>query len=140
MHEDLSRTEEVKGSSDRSFGLVMAAFFALMAFSPLLHKANTGVRWWALVPAAAFLVLALLWQRPLRPLNWLWLQFGLLLYKLVSPVALGILFYLAVAPTGLLMRALGKDPLHLKRDPAAPSYWIMRAPPGPTPESMKNQF
>jgi hypothetical protein len=140
MHEDFTRTEEVKGSSDRSFGLVMAAFFTLVALGPLLRSGVSGIRLWALALALLFLASALLWRAPLKPLNRLWTLLGLALYRVVSPVALGILFFVAVAPTGLLMRALGKDPLRLKRDPAASSYWIEREPPGPPPATMKNQF
>ncbi len=138
MHEDLGRAEEIKGSSDRSFGLVMTGFFALVALSPLLHAREP--RWWALLPGFVFLALALVRPALLAPLNRLWLKLGLLLNKAVSPVALAILFYLVVTPTGLVMRAFGKDPLRLRRDPAAASYWIARRPPGPTPESMKQQF
>lgn len=140
MHEDFGRTEEVKGSSDRSFGLVMAAFFTLVAFGPVLRVGLLGVRWWALALALLLMALGLLWRAPLRPLNRVWLKFALLLYRIASPVALGLLFFFAVVPTGLLMRALGKDPLRLKRDPGAASYWIEREPPGPSPDSMKNQF
>jgi hypothetical protein len=38
------------------------------------------------------------------------------------------------------MRLFGKDPLRLKRDPAAATYWIERTPPGPKPESLGDQF
>ena len=65
---------------------------------------------------------------------------GVLLYTIVNPVVLGLLFYLTVTPIALLMRLLHKDPLRLRREPDATSYWIHRSPPGPTPESMKNQF
>jgi hypothetical protein len=65
---------------------------------------------------------------------------GLLMAKVVSPIALGILFYLVFMPVGLVMRLSGKDPLRLKFDPAAKSYWIDREPPGPPPNSMTNQF
>jgi len=140
MHEDFSREEEVKGSSDRTFGLLMSAFFALVGLAPLLHAPEGAVRLWALAVAAAFLALALLWQAPLRPLNRLWLKLGLLLFHVISPLALGLLFYATITPIGLLMRACGKDPLRLKRDPRATSYWIAREPPGPPPATMKNQF
>jgi predicted membrane metal-binding protein len=140
MHEDFTRTETVKGSSDRSFGFVMAAFFALLALFPLLHGPLSSIRWWALVVAAAFLALALLWPAPLRPLNRAWLKLGLLLSKIVSPIVMMVLFYATVTPIGVLMRWAGKDPLRLRRDPAATSYWIPREPPGPAPNSMKQQF
>ena len=74
------------------------------------------------------------------PATRLWHRFGLLLNRLVSPLALALVFYLTVTPTGLIMRALGKDPLRLKRDRDAASYWIMRDPPGPAPDSMPRQF
>ena len=68
------------------------------------------------------------------------MKFGELLHRIVSPIALGIVFYLAVLPTGLLLRLFGKDPLRLKIDRGAASYWIKREPPGPTAESLNNQF
>ena len=140
MHEDFTRKEAVQGSSDRSFGFVMAAFFGLVALFPLLHGPLSSIRWWALAIAAAFLAFALLWPAALRPLNRAWLKLGLLLSKVVSPIVLMILFYATVTPIGILMRWAGKDPLRLRRDRAAASYWIPREPPGPSPDSMKQQF
>jgi hypothetical protein len=58
----------------------------------------------------------------------------------VSPVVLGIMFFLVVTPIGLLMRAFGKDPLRLRFDKSASSYWLDRTPPGPPPESLSDQF
>jgi hypothetical protein len=138
MHEDFLRDEELKPPSERSFGLVIAGFFILVAFSPLLHA--RPVRWWALIPAALFAVLAVLWTEPLAPLNRLWLRFGLLLYKIVNPLVLGLLFYTTVTPVGWIMRRFRKDPLRLRRAPHLESYWLIRQPAGPSPESMRNQF
>jgi hypothetical protein len=137
-HEDLSRTQEVEGSSDRSFGMVFAVVFVLIGAWPLWHGAVP--RWWALGAAAAFVALAALRPGLLARPNRLWSRFGVLLGRLVSPIALGVLFYLAFVPIGLAMRIAGKDPLRLKRDAAADSYWIPRQPPGPPPDSMTNQF
>jgi len=95
---------------------------------------------WSIAAAAAFALLALAVPRALAPLNRAWTAFGDLLHRIVSPVALGILYYGVVTPTGLLMRLAGKDPLRLRFDPAARSYWIERRPPGPPPESLKDQF
>ena len=138
MHEDLRREHDVKHSSERSFGIVFAVVFAVIGLWPLLNQA--AIRLWALGLAALFLGLALLWQAPLRPLNRLWLRFGLLLHAIVNPLVMGLLFYGTVMPVGLLMRLFGKDPLRLKRDPHASTYWIQRSPPGPAPETMSNQF
>ena len=137
-HESLSRDETVIGSSDRSFGIVMTAAFAVMS---LLNWWHDGHSWrWTGGIAVLFLAATLLYPAALKPLNRLWLKFGLLLHKVVNPIMMAFVFFGAVLPTGLVMRALGKDPLRLKRQPDANSYWIERRPPGPAPESMKDQF
>lgn len=138
MHEDLRREHEVKRSNERSFGIVFAVVFAVVGLWPLLS--GKVPRGWALGLAAVFLLLGLFWQAPLRPLNRLWLRFGLLLHAVVNPLIMALLFYVTVVPVGLLMRLLGKDLLRLKRDSKISSYWIMRTPPGPAPETMTNQF
>ena len=137
-HENLSRDEHIEGSSDRVFGLVFAGVFLVIAGWPLIHGGTP--RWWALGVSAVFGVVA--WVKPvlLARLNRLWMKLGILLGKVISPIALGILFYGVMTPMGAAIRLAGKDPLRLKRDPAAYSYWIPRAPPGPPPDSMTNQF
>jgi hypothetical protein len=90
--------------------------------------------------AAAFLLVALVYPRLLGPLNRLWLKVGLLLYKVMNPIVLGLLFFVTIMPIGLVMRAMGKDFLRLRLDSGAKSYWIDRTPPGPPPQSMRNQF
>jgi len=137
-HEDLSREQAVEGSSDRSFGLVFAVVFLLIAFWPLIHKEPP--HWWAVVVSAVFGAIALLRPALLGVLNRLWIKLGVLLGKLVSPIALGILFYGILTPIGTVVRLFGKDPLRLKLDSGADSYWILRKPPGPPPDSMTNQF
>jgi hypothetical protein len=137
-HEDFNRTEHVDGSSDRSFGLVFAVVFLIVAFWPVLARGTP--RWWALGVAAVFAIAAFVRPSLLVLPNRLWTRLGILLGRIVSPIALGILFYLVFAPFGTVMRLLGKDPLRLRRDPAASSYWIAREPPGPPPGSLKNQF
>jgi len=127
-----------KGSSDRSFGFVFAAFFSIVALLPLRHGGEA--RLWSLAMAGAFAIIALVAPHILAPLNRVWTAFGDLLHRIVSPVALGVLYYGVVTPTGFAMRLAGKDPLRLRFDPAARSYWIERTPPGPPPESLKDQF
>jgi len=136
--ENPHRKEEIEGSSDRVFGLVMAAFFSLLGLWPLWSGGDA--RRWALTVAVLFLVVSWLFPSALAGLNRLWMRFGLLLHRIVSPVALGIVFLLSVLPVGLIMRALGKDPLRLKLDPGAISYWIPRDPPGPDPKTMNHPF
>jgi predicted membrane metal-binding protein len=138
MHEGLDRTDEIQVGSEKNFGIVFAVVFAIIAIWPLVG--GHPMRWWALIIAVVFLVAAFVAQPLLKPLNILWFKFGLLLHKVVNPVVMGLLYYFTVVPTGLIMRACGKDPLNRSFDLQARTYWIERDPPGPAPESMKNQF
>ena len=138
MHEDLARSPEVRGSSDRAFGLVFASFFLLLGLWPLAHR--RPIRGWALGVMAGFLLISLARPAALARLNLLWFRLGLLLQRIVSPVVLGLLFFLTVTPIGLLMRLARKNPLRLGFDPEAKSYWIERRPPGPAPDTMRRQF
>ena len=137
-HEDLSRTQHVESSSNRAFGLVFAVLFLAVTLWPLLHRESP--RWWALGVSSVFALIALLKPTLLAGLNRLWTKLGLMLGAIVSPVALGILFYGILTPLAALARLKGNDPLRLKRDASAQSYWIPREPPGPPPDSMTNQF
>ncbi len=138
IHEDLYRAHEVMAGSERTFGLVFAAVFALIGLWPLMGGAP--VRPWALGLMAVFTLFAFVRPVALRPLNLLWHRFGMLLHCIVSPLVMGMLFFLTVTPLALIMRALGKDPLRLRFDKHAKTYWIERDPPGPAPDSMMNQF
>jgi hypothetical protein len=138
IHENYSRDETVVGGSDRSFGMVMTVAFAGIS---LVNWWQDGHLWrWIGAVAVLFLVTTLLYPAALKPFNRLWLKFGLLLHKVVNPIVMALVFFGTVLPTGLIMRALGKDLLRLKRLPGADSYWIERRPPGPAPESMQDQF
>jgi hypothetical protein len=137
-HEDLSREQLVKSSSDRAFGSVFSVVFLLVALWPLLHR--NPIRWWSLGICVGILVIAIARPVLLALPNRLWTRLGVLLGHIVSPIALGLLFYAVLMPIGLLMRWAGKDPLRLRADPAAQSYWVPRTPPGPPPNSIENQF
>jgi hypothetical protein len=137
-NEGPNRSGEVPMGSDRSFGFVFASVFALISVQPL--ASGHEVRWWALTVAAVILAVALLNPKRLNRFNRLWFQFGTVLHRLVTPIVLGLMFFVTFTPIALVARALGRDPLRLRLDPAATSYWIIRVPPGPPPESFKNQF
>jgi hypothetical protein len=139
LHESFHRDDAGDAvAGERAFGLVFATVFGLIALWPLLS--GGGIRLWSTAIAAVFLASALLRPALLRPASALWQRLGRAMHHVVSPLVLGMLFYLTVVPTGLVMRALGKDPLRLRFDRAAQSYWIERRPPGPAPESLRNQF
>lgn len=137
-HEDYKRSHAIKASSDRSFGVVFFVVFLIVGSLPLLRGAEP--RWWALAVAAAFLVAALAAPAVLAPLNRLWTQLGLLLNRVMNPLIMAIIFYLVITPVALLVRLSGKDPLRLRLDPSARTYWLPRQPPGPDPQSMPKQF
>jgi len=137
-HEIVSRSDAAPQASERSFGIVFTVVFTLIGLAPLLS--DGGIRIWALAIAALFLILAFTAPKVLKPLNRAWMALGNLLHKVVSPLVLGLLFLVAVVPTGLFLRLARKDPLRLKFDRSAKTYWLDRAPPGPPPGSLKNQF
>ena len=124
--------------SERTFGLVFAGLFVIIGGRPLLHHATPY--WWALVLAVAFAIAAFGAPATLRPLNWLWHRFGLLLHRIVSPLVMGAIFFLAVTPVALIMRLFGKDTLSLRLRRDLKTYWIARETPGSAPDSMKQQF
>jgi saxitoxin biosynthesis operon SxtJ-like protein len=137
-YEDFHRDEDVNPSSNRTFGMVLAAFFALIGVLPLLR--GHSLRVWALPLSAIFLLAGLVAPAILTPLNRLWTALGTLLHKITNPIILGVFFYAIFMPFGSLMRLFGKDFLRSKLEPDADSYWIVREPAGPPPESMSNQF
>ena len=137
-HEDFTRGGPVRGSSDRSFGALFTVVFAVIGAWPMMGGGEA--RLWSFVIAALFLAAVLVRPGVLAPLNRLWMRFGRLLHKLTNPVIMGLVFFLAVTPTAVIMRVLGKDLLNRRLDSAAKSYWIERRPPGPRPETMKQQF
>jgi hypothetical protein len=138
IHEDLSRVHQSKGFSDRSLGLTFAAFFALLAILPLRRHQPFQWRW--IMVSALFLVIGLLAPGLLHPLSRVWAKLALLLHKVVNPITTSLLFFLVFVPAGLIFRLLGKDTLRLRLDPDVETYWIPRHPPGPPPETMRNQF
>tara|TARA_B100001741_G_scaffold134372_1_gene110685 strand:+ start:105 stop:494 length:390 start_codon:yes stop_codon:yes gene_type:complete len=125
---------KIKIGSNRSFGIVFFIVFFIISLFPLL-KGN-DIRIWSLLVSLIFLVLGLINSNILSPLNKLWFKFGLLLGNFISPIIMGLVFFLVVTPTGLFMRFIGKDLLNLKKKNVK-SYWIDKTGPK---SKMKNQF
>ena len=125
---------DIKISSNRSFGLVFFVVFLLISIYPLLHGQN--LRFWLLIVAIIFLALGLLNSKILTPLNKIWFKFGLLLGSIVSPVIMSIIFFFVVTPISFVMKILGKDILNLKRNNNN-TYWVEKSGPK---SKMKNQF
>lgn len=130
----MSEYNDIKISSNRSFGVVFFIVFLLIALYPLLN--NNEIRLWSLIVSVLFLILGILNSKILSPLNKIWFKFGLLLGKIISPIIMGVIFFLVVTPIGFIMKLLGKDLINLKFNNEK-SYWIKKS--GPKSE-MKNQF
>ncbi len=137
-HERLSADETVPMGSNRSFGIVFTVVFALIGLVPLVHGGS--IRLWALGLSVVFAALALVWPSLLTPLNRIWFRFGLLLHKIINPLVLGLMFFVIITPLALAIRLFGGKLLSLGYDKSLPSYWHRRSPPGPEPDSIRNQF
>ena len=125
---------KLKMSSNKSFGIVFFVFFSIISLFPLFKDGN--IRIWAIVTAITFLILGLLNSPFLNPLNKIWFKFGILLGGIMSPIVMGLVFFIVVTPTSLIMRMLGKNLLGLKKENKK-SYWVERSP---LKSKMKNQF
>jgi hypothetical protein len=145
FHEDFSRKEEVKGSSDRAFGLTVGGILlAIAAVRSGLHLwAGAPPGWFEAALAGIGLLLAVFGLAApacLAPLNRAWTGLGLILFRVVNPVVLGFIYSTTIVPIGVFMRLTGRDLLDLKFDRQAASYWVVREPPGPPPDTMIRQF
>ena len=128
------KKNNIKISTNRNFGIVFFIFFLIIAILPVLHNGN--VRIWAIIASLIFFILGLLNSRILTPLNKLWFKFGILLGNFFSPIIMGIIFFLIVTPTSLIMKLLNKNLLDLKRVNKN-SYWIKKTK---YKSKMKDQF
>ena len=129
-----NKSKNIQMGSNRSFGIVFFIVFLLIALYPLLK--DNDLRIWSLVISFIFLILGLINSKILTPLNRLWFKFGLLLGKFISPLIMGIIFFIVVTPIGIIMRLLKKDLLNLKYNKKE-TYWIDKSGPK---SKMKNQF
>lgn len=125
----------VKVGSEKSFGVVFATVFFIVGCYPLLGGGTP--RWWALIVAAAFLSVSLLYPRILTVPNKLWFRIGIAMGAIIAPVVMALLFFAVFTPMGLIMRLLGKDPLRTKLDQNCDTYWITRQDKMP---DLKNQY
>ena len=126
--------DDIKISSNRSFGIVFFIVFILIAFYPLINQGE--IRIWSVLISLLFLILGIINSKILTPLNKVWFKFGIFLGKIISPIVMGLIFFLVVTPIAFLMRMLKKDLLNLKFSKNN-SYWIEKTDPK---SSMKNQF
>ncbi len=126
--------DNIKLGSNRSFGIVFCIVFLLVAVYPLLN--DNPIRYWSIIISIIFLLLGVINSKILTPLNILWMKFGLLLGKIISPIIMGFVFFGVVTPISILMKLFGKDLLNLKRN-KNDTYWLKKQE---IKSSMKNQY
>jgi hypothetical protein len=137
------RESEHEGSSNRNFGLIVGGILALIGLVRVGLHWGEGMSWLTGVfigVGAVLVVLGLAAPNTLTLPNRLWMKLGLLLSKIVNPIVLGLIYLVAIVPFGLMIRLTGGDLLKHRFDPEAKSYWVVRDPPGPAPDTMTNQF
>ena len=128
------KNNEIKISSNKSFGIVFAIVFFLIALWPIIK--SDDIRIWSLIVSIIFLILGIMNSSILTPLNKIWFRFGIFLGNLIAPVVMGIIFFFVVTPIGLIMRLLGRDLIKLKKNNEN-SYWIEKKD---AESSMRKQF
>ena len=126
---------KIKINSNRSFGIVFFFVFVIVSLWPLINE--NSLRVWSIFVAIIFLILGLMNSKLLTPLNILWFKFGKLLGFIIAPIVMGIVFFVVITPTGLIMKIIGKDLLDNKYNNKIKSYWINR---GKLKSTMKQQF
>lgn len=138
MHENLSGREEIKVSSNRSFGIVFTLIFLAVGTLGILRGQSAG--WLFLAGSALFFVVAFARPSILGPLNRAWIKFGFLLSRVGNPIILGIVFFLVIVPMAVVRKLLSEDSLHLDFESGRESYWEKCDPPRPKRGFMTKQF
>ena len=126
--------DNIKINSNRSFGIVFFVIFLIISLYPLLNKDDFRI--WSLGVSLIFLFLGLINSNLLTPLNKMWFKLGMTLGKIVSPIIMGVIFFLVVTPIGFIMRIIGKDLLNLKFNKEE-SYWIKKLDPKSKMKTLK---
>jgi energy-coupling factor transporter transmembrane protein EcfT len=123
----------IKNKDNIAFGLLFFIFFLIIGLYPL--KSSGVIRVWSVLLSLIFLIITIIRPNLFTFLNKLWIKFGILLGKIISPLVMGLVFFIVVTPVGMLVRILKKDTMGLKR--GASSYWINKED---KIQSMKKQF
>ena len=124
---------KINKKNNITFGILFFIFFLIIGFFPLISAGI--IRIWSVVLSLVFLIITIIRPNLFTFLNRSWIQFGIFLGKIISPIVMGLVFFFVVTPIGILVRILKKDVMGLKR--GASSYWINRED---KLQSMKKQF
>ena len=137
-HEDFSRELPKRTTTDRIFGLTIAGVLTATGLLPLVRR--HPVRWWELILAALLLAVSLAAPSVLGPVKRVWMRVAHMINLVVAHVLSALLLLIVFAPVRLWFRITGRDLLGLRWNHAADTYWVLREPPGPAPETMTHQF
>jgi hypothetical protein len=124
---------DIKRKNNITFGILFFILFLIIGLYPLIS--NEPIRIWSITLSLVLLIITITKPNLLTFLNKLWIKFGILLGKIVSPIVMGLVFFFVVTPIGILLKILKKDVMGLKR--GISSYWITRED---KLQSMKKQF
>ena len=116
-----------------TFGILFFIFFLIIGLYPL--KLSGSIRISSIIFSLVFFFVTIIKPNLFTPLNKLWIKFGIFLGKIISPIVIGLVFFLVVTPIGIFVKILKKDVMGLKREKS--SYWINRKD---KLQSMKKQF
>lgn len=114
---------DVKLPPNKNFGYFFTIVFLLCGIYFFFENEIFSYGFWFL--SILFFLVALWKPEKLELLNRLWMRIGLILGLFVSPIVLGIIFFLIFTPVGLLLRLFGRDELRLKNSNGK-SFWIDR--------------
>jgi hypothetical protein len=123
----------IKRKNNITFGVLFFIFFLIVGLYPLIS--NEPIRIWSIIVSLVFLTVTIIKPNLFTFLNKLWIKFGILLGKIISPIVMGLVFFFVVTPIGIFVKILKKDVMGLKIGES--SYWITRED---KIQSMKKQF
>ncbi len=123
----------IKNKNNITFGILFFILFLVIGIYPL--KSNGVIKVWSIFLSLVFLIITFIKPNLFTFLNKLWIKFGILLGKIISPIIMGLVFFFVVTPVGILVKIFKKDVMGLKREKT--SYWINRKD---KLQSMKRQF
>ena len=123
----------ISHNNNITFGILFFVFFLIIGLYPLIS--SEPIRIWSIIVSLVFLIVTIIKPNLFTFLNKLWIKFGILLEKIISPIVMGLVFFFVITPIGIFVRILKKDIMGLKRGKS--SYWITRED---KVQSMKKQF
>ncbi len=129
----MENSRNIKRKNNITFGILFFVFFLIVGLYPLIS--NEPIRIWSIIVSLVFLIVTIIKPNLFTFLNKLWIEFGILIGKIISPIIMGLVFFFVVTPIGIFVKILKKDVMGLKR--GASSYWITRED---KIQSMKKQF